>query len=60
MAILYMELALGIISGIAVDLHVHRIANRLTWVNSKTPEGTRLQLEKLIPQDMWRGVNGTL
>ena len=27
--------------GIGVDVHVHRITNRLGWVDSKTPEGTR-------------------
>jgi len=29
-------------SGIGVDVHVHRIANRLAWVKSKTPEETRV------------------
>lgn len=28
--------------GIGVDVHVHRIANRLGWVKTKTPEETRL------------------
>ena len=28
-------------SGIGVDVHVHRISNRLGWVKSKTPEQTR-------------------
>ena len=27
--------------GIGVDVHVHRITNRLGWVDSKNPEGTR-------------------
>jgi endonuclease-3 len=28
--------------GIGVDVHVHRIANRLGWTESKTPEETRM------------------
>jgi endonuclease-3 len=28
--------------GIGVDVHVHRISNRLGWVKTKTPEETRL------------------
>ena len=27
--------------GIGVDIHVHRISNRLGWVNTSTPEATR-------------------
>ena len=41
MAILYIQSATGEVRGIAVDVHVHRISNRLGWANSKTPEGTR-------------------
>lgn len=40
----------GRIEGISVDTHVHRIANRLEWANSKTPEQTRKQLEELLPE----------
>ena len=32
-------------SGICVDTHVHRICNRLAWVNTKTTENTRKELE---------------
>lgn len=28
--------------GIGVDVHVHRITNRLGWVETKTPEQTRM------------------
>lgn len=47
-------------SGIGVDVHVHRISNRLGWVKSKTPEETREQLEELLPQDLWIPVNPLL
>lgn len=35
---------------IAVDVHVHRIANRLGWIKTKTPEKTEAALTKLIPK----------
>jgi endonuclease-3 len=44
-------------AGIGVDTHVHRISNRLGWVESKTPEDTRLQLEDWLPPEYWREVN---
>ncbi len=42
---------------IAVDVHVHRIANRLGWVKTKTPEETEEALKKIIPEELWRKVN---
>lgn len=36
---------------VAVDTHVHRIANRLGWVHTKTPEQTSRLLEWLIYED---------
>jgi endonuclease-3 len=40
-------LSLGFnIPAICVDIHVHRISNRLGWVNSKTPEESEQQLMK--------------
>lgn len=38
---------------IAVDTHVHRVANRLGWAKSATPEKTELQLMKKIPESWW-------
>eukprot|EP01104_Vermistella_antarctica_P020269 TRINITY_DN860_c0_g2_i3.p2 TRINITY_DN860_c0_g2~~TRINITY_DN860_c0_g2_i3.p2 ORF type:complete len:191 (+),score=22.02 TRINITY_DN860_c0_g2_i3:764-1336(+) len=43
--------------GIGVDVHVHRIANRLGWVTSKKPEDTRKTLERWMPRDLWTDVN---
>ena len=43
--------------GIGVDVHVHRICNRLHWVNTKTPEETRVALESWLPKDLWEVVN---
>lgn len=42
---------------IPVDVHVHRISNRLGLVNTKHPEETELELEKLIPQEYWIELN---
>ncbi len=45
---------------IPVDIHVHRISNRLGWVKTKMPEETEQKLMKLIPQKHWQAVNDTL
>jgi endonuclease-3 len=34
---------------IGVDVHVHRISNRL-WVKTKTPEQTEQELKKIVPK----------
>ena len=45
---------------IAVDIHVHRIANRLGWVHTTTEAKTEQELMKLIPKDQWINVNSML
>jgi endonuclease-3 len=42
---------------IPVDTHVHRISNRLGMVNSKEPDKTELELEKIIPKMYWIELN---
>jgi endonuclease-3 len=42
---------------IAVDIHVHRITNRLGWVRTETVEDTEQALMKLIPKAKWHLVN---
>lgn len=42
---------------IAVDVHVHRISNRLGWVKTKTPEETENALAKVVPKNMWIKIN---
>ncbi|MEX2060554.1 MAG: endonuclease III [Nitrosopumilaceae archaeon] len=44
---------------IPVDIHVHRISNRLGLVNTKTPEETELELMKKIPKKYWLEINDT-
>ena len=57
MAFLAATIAWGQNFGIGVDVHVHRISNRLGWVASNTPEQTRTQLEEWLPQERWFEVN---
>ena len=44
---------------IPVDIHVHRISNRLGLVETKTPEETEFALMKKIPKKYWLRVNDT-
>lgn len=60
MAHLCMKTAWGEVTGIGVDTHVHRISNRLGWVNTKKPEETRKVLESWLPYELWSEVNHLL
>jgi endonuclease III len=42
---------------ICVDTHVHRIANRLGWVRTRTPEETEHALYAVVPRRWWPLVN---
>ena len=44
---------------IPVDIHVHRISNRLGLVSTKTPEETEFALMKKIPKKFWLEINDT-
>jgi len=44
---------------IPVDVHVHRISNRLGLVDTKTPEETEFELMKKVPQRYWLEINDT-
>ena len=44
---------------IPVDIHVHRISNRLGLVQTKTPEETEFELMKIIPKKLWLDINET-
>ena len=44
-------------AALCVDIHMHRITNRLGWVTTKTPDATEKALEKVMPQDLWAGSN---
>jgi len=40
-----------------IDTHCHRIPNRLGWINTKTPEKTEKELEKILPKKYWKEFN---
>ena len=44
---------------IPVDIHVHRISNRLGLVQTKNPEETEFELMKKIPKKFWLEINDT-
>lgn len=44
---------------IPVDIHVHRISNRLGLVDTKTPEDTEQELMEKIPKKYWIEINDT-
>src|SRR5208282_2701375 len=46
--------------GICVDVHVHRISNRLGYVKTKTPEETEMALRKKLPRKYWVTFNDLL
>ncbi|KAJ3781851.1 DNA glycosylase [Lentinula aff. detonsa] len=62
MAYLTLGSAWGLNMGIGVDVHVHRITNRLGWHNppTKTPEETRINLESWLPRELHQTINHLL
>ena len=44
---------------VPVDTHVHRIANRLGLVQTKTPEQTEMELVSTIDRKYWTKINDT-
>jgi endonuclease-3 len=48
------------IPAICVDTHVHRIMNRLGYVDTKTPEQTEMALRTHLPHGFWKPVNRIL
>ena len=45
---------------ICVDVHVHRIFNRLGYVKTKTPEETEFALREKLPEKHWIDINTLL
>jgi endonuclease III len=54
---LVMILAFKSGENICVDIHVHRIANRLGWVRTRTPEETEQALYQALDKRWWPIVN---
>ncbi|HUQ98085.1 MAG TPA: endonuclease III [Gemmatimonadaceae bacterium] len=57
------NLTLGIACGgteISVDIHVHRVTNRLGYVATSGPDATRTALERQLPKKYWVEINRLL
>ncbi len=48
------------VPAIAVDVHVHRISNRLGVVKTKKPVETERELTKILPKKYWTKLNGAM
>ncbi|MBR3604686.1 MAG: endonuclease III [Candidatus Gastranaerophilales bacterium] len=48
------------IPAICVDVHVHRICNRLGCLKTKTPDETEMVLRKILPKKHWIDFNTLL
>ncbi len=44
-------------AAICVDTHVHRISNRIGYVETRTPEQTEMALRKILPVQYWSRYN---
>lgn len=43
-----------------VDTHVHRISNRMGYINTRNPEETEFALRKKLPKKYWNNYNALL
>ena len=48
------------IDAVCVDCHVHQIANRMGWIETKAPEESVDALESLLPRRFWIPLNELL
>jgi endonuclease III len=46
--------------GICVDVHVHRITNRLGLINTRAPFETEMKLREILPKRYWKSWNRQL
>jgi endonuclease III len=46
--------------GICVDVHVHRITNRLGLIQTQTPLETEMRLREILPKRYWKSWNRQL
>ena len=46
--------------GICVDVHVHRITNRLGWLRTADPAATEWRLRDILPRTQWIPINEIL
>ncbi len=48
------------IPAMAVDTHVHRIGNRLGWIETKNPTESEFALMEVLSKDLWGPINGSM
>ncbi|QLL34052.1 hypothetical protein HG536_0F03770 [Torulaspora globosa] len=63
MGLLALQKAWGKMSGIGVDVHVHRLCKMWGWVDAKkckTADHTRRELESWLPKALWYEINPLL
>ncbi|QLQ81664.1 hypothetical protein HG537_0F04250 [Torulaspora globosa] len=63
MGLLALQKAWGKMSGIGVDVHVHRLCKMWGWVDArkcKTADHTRKELESWLPKALWYEINPLL
>lgn len=63
MGLLALQKAWGKMSGIGVDVHVHRLCKMWGWVDAKkckTADHTRKELESWLPRALWYEINPLL
>ena len=61
--VILMNLTLAVGFGrpaLAVDIHVHRVANRWGYVATSTPEKTMAALAEILPKRYWVEINERL
>lgn len=54
---IYLRSAEGLQNGIGVDTHVHRISNKLGWVETSNPNETESKLQEVFPKKYWNSIN---
>jgi endonuclease-3 len=54
---LVLILSFNSLENICVDTHVHRISNRLGWVQTRTPQQTEQALYRATRERWWRYIN---
>lgn len=42
---------------ICVDVHVHRICNRMGYIHTKTPDESEMKLREILPAQYWSVIN---
>lgn len=48
------------VPAMCVDVHVHRISNRLGYIKTKDPDETEFKLRKILPKQYWIRYNSLL